>query len=99
MVPPIADGDLGHRNQAEGRAMVNQREDRVYRFDPVDMSGVFLGLGLVQCALIGGGLVLSVVAVTQDMPLPLAAVPVVAGAAASFGRLGGYAAWEWLPMV
>ena len=79
--------------------MASQREDRVYRFDPLDTSGVFLGLGLVQCALIGCGLVLSVGAVTRGAPLPLAALPMLAGVAASFTRVGGYAAWEWLPLL
>ncbi|HEX9529747.1 MAG TPA: SCO6880 family protein, partial [Acidimicrobiales bacterium] len=79
--------------------MAAEREDRVYRFDPADASGVFLGLGLIQCALVGGGLVISVAALTQGVPLPLAAVPLALGAAASFTRLGGYAAWEWLPLI
>lgn len=74
-------------------------EERVYRFDPADTSGVFLGLGLVQCALVGGGLVLSVTALTQGLPLPLAAVPALTGATVSFARVGGYATWEWLPLL
>src|SRR5438445_9208095 len=79
--------------------MASPREELVYRFDPVDTSGVFLGLGLIQCGLVGGGLVLSVTALTQGVPLPLAALPVLAGAAASFARINGYAAWEWLPLL
>ena len=59
--------------------MAAEREDRVYRFDPADTSGVFLGLGLIQCALIGGGLVASVAALTQGLPLPLASVPAALG--------------------
>ncbi len=79
--------------------MAAEREDRVYRFDPADTSGVFLGLGLVQCGLVGGGLVLAVTALTQGLPLPLAAVPLLAGVAASFTRVGGHVAWEWLPLL
>ncbi len=79
--------------------MAPEREDRVYRFDPADTSGVFLGLGLIQCALVGGGLVLSVSGLTQGLPLPAAAVPLLAGVATSFARVGGYAAWEWLPLL
>lgn len=78
--------------------MVNQREDRVYRFDPADTAGVFLGLSLIQCGLVGGGLVLSVSALTHGVPLALAAAPLLVGTATSFARLGGYAAWEWVPL-
>src|SRR5207248_1370015 len=46
-----------------------------------------------------GGLVLSVTALTQGVPLLLAALPVLAGAAGSFARIAGYAAWEWLPLL
>jgi len=76
-----------------------EREDRVYRFDPADTSGVFLGLGLIQCALIGGGLVASVAALTEGVPLPLASIPAGLGTAASFARLGGYVVWQWLPVL
>lgn len=79
--------------------MANEAEGRLYRFDPHDSSGIFLGLGLVQCGLIGAGLVASVTAVSQGLLLPLAALPVVAGLAASFVRVGGYAAWEWLGLL
>lgn len=78
--------------------MTAEREGRVYRFDPLDESGVFLGLGVIQSALIGGGLVLSVALVTVGVPVALAAVPVVAGSALSFARVGGHVAWEWIPL-
>ena len=78
--------------------MAAEREERLYRFDPLDRSGVFLGLGVFQCALLGGGLVMAVAAITAGVPLLLAALPVLAGAAASFARVGGYAAWEWIPL-
>lgn len=76
-----------------------EREERVYRFDPADTSGVFLGLGLMQCGLIGGGLVVSVTALTQGVPLLQAAVPALGGVAVSFARFGGYALWQWLPVL
>ena len=79
--------------------MAAQREERLYRFDPADASGVFLGLGLVQCALVGGGLLASVMALTGGLPLALAAIPVVLGAAASFARVGGRPAWQWLALL
>ena len=74
------------------------REERLYRFDPLDGSGVFLGLGAIQCALLGGGLVVAGLALTVGLPLVVAAVPVLLGAGATFGRVSGYAIWEWLPL-
>lgn len=79
--------------------MAAERDERVYRFDPLDSSGVFLGLGIIQCALVGGGLVGSVAALTNNLALPLSALPLLAGSAASFARIRGYAAWEWLPVL
>lgn len=78
--------------------MAAERPDRTYRFDPVDSSGIFLGLGAVQCTLLGAGLLAGVGAITAGLPVLVAAVPVVGGAVASFARIGGYAAWEWLPL-
>lgn len=78
--------------------MPADRDDRLYRFDPVDGSGIFLGLGVVQCALLGAGLLVGVGAITAGLPLLDAAVPLLASSAASFARIGGYAVWEWLPM-
>ncbi|MDP9441653.1 MAG: hypothetical protein M3P34_05650 [Actinomycetota bacterium] len=75
-----------------------ERDERLYRFDPLDGSGVFLGLGAIQCALLGGGLVLAVLALTAGIPLVLAATPALLGAGATFGRVSGYAIWEWLPL-
>jgi hypothetical protein len=72
------------------------RTDRTYRLEPLDTSGVFLGLGVVQCALLGAGLTMTVLAITAGAPVPVAAGPVVAAAAASFARAGGHVAWEWL---
>lgn len=79
--------------------MASDRRDRVYRFDPADGSGVFLGLGVIQCGLTGGGLVMAVAALTQGVPLPLAALPGVAAVGLSFARVRGHAAWEWLPLA
>ena len=75
--------------------MAAERDERVYRFEPTDASGVFLGLGMVQCALLGSGLAAAVMAVTAGLPILVAGVPALAGVAASFARVGGYAAWEW----
>jgi hypothetical protein len=73
-------------------------EERSYRLEPLDASGVFLGLGVVQCALLGVGLLLGVIAVSADVPVPAAVLPVLAAGVASFARIGGHPLWEWLPL-
>ncbi len=78
--------------------MPAERPERLYRFDPLDQSGVFLGLGVIQCVLVGGGLVAGVGLVSLGAPLLVAAVPVVVGTVLSIARIGGYVAWEWLPL-
>ena len=72
--------------------------DRSYRLEPLDTSGVFLGLGVVQCVLLAGGLATAVIAVSAGLPLPAAVVPVIAAGVASFARAGGHPVWEWLPL-
>jgi hypothetical protein len=79
-------------------AVAAERAERLYRFDPLDESGVFLGLGLIQCVLVGGGLVAGVGLVSVGIPILAAAIPVVVGTALSFARIGGYVAWEWIPL-
>ncbi|MDP9403446.1 MAG: hypothetical protein M3P85_08945 [Actinomycetota bacterium] len=79
--------------------MPAERDDRLYRFDPADTSGVFLGLGVAQCALVGAGLVASVSAISAGVPLSAAAAPALGGAAVSFARVGGRPAWEWLSVL
>jgi hypothetical protein len=76
--------------------MAAERAVRSYRLEPLDSSGVFLGLGVVQCALLGAGLTTAVLAITAGAPAPLAAAPLAVAAAASFARAGGHLAWEWL---
>lgn len=72
---------------------------RTYRLEPLDSSGVFLGLSAVQCVLLGAGIVVSVTSLTAGVPLGVAAAPTLAAAAASFARLHGQAVWEWLPVA
>jgi hypothetical protein len=79
--------------------MAGDRIERSYRLEPLDTSGIFLGLGVVQCALLGSGIALSVSTLTAGAPLPLAAVPILAAAAVSFTRIGGHATWEWVPLL
>lgn len=79
--------------------MASDGVERTYRLEPLDTSGVFLGLGIVQCGLLGGGITVAVLAITAGVPVLLAAVPIVGAALASFGRVGGHAVWEWLPLL
>lgn len=79
--------------------MSPERTERSYRLEPLDTSGIFLGLGLVQCFLIGGGIALAVTTLTAGAPLPLAAVPILVATLVSFSRIGGHATWEWVPLL
>lgn len=91
----------GHRAAVTsnvGAAVAASRDDRSYRFEPLDTAGVFLGLGLIQCALLGAGLFASVVFLSAGLPLPAAALPVLAATGVSFGRIGGHPTWQWLPL-
>jgi len=40
--------------------MAAERTGRSYRLEPLDSSGVFLGLGVAQCVLVGGGITMGV---------------------------------------
>ncbi|MGH9031754.1 MAG: SCO6880 family protein, partial [Acidimicrobiia bacterium] len=79
--------------------MPAERAERQYRFEPLDTSGVFLGLGFVQCLFLGGGLVAAVVGLTAGVPLPVCVVPVLGAVALSFARVRGRTAWQWLPLL
>lgn len=79
--------------------MASERIERTYRLEPLDSSGIFLGLGAVQCVLLGGGIALGVATLTAGALLPLAAAPVIAAAVVSFTRVGGHATWEWVPLL
>ena len=73
-------------------------DGRVYRFEPLDTSGVFLGLGVVQCVFLGLSLVLGAGALNAGVPLPVAATFPAGAGAACFVRVGHRQAWEWLPI-
>ena len=79
--------------------MASDRVERAYRLEPLDSSGIFLGLGAVQCVLLGGGIALGVALLSAGALLPVAAFPVLAAAAVSFGRVGGHATWAWIPLL
>jgi len=79
--------------------MTSDPAGRTYRLEPLDTSGVFLGLGIVQSVLLGGGITMAVLAITAGVPVVAAAIPVLLAVLVSFGRAGGRALWEWLPLV
>ena len=79
--------------------MAADRTARTYRLEPLDASGVFLGLGIVQCTLLGGGIALAAAVLTAGAPLPVAAAPVLFATAVSYTRIGGHATWEWMPLL
>ena len=79
--------------------MASRDDQRMYRFDLLDRTGVFLGFGLVQLALLGTGGLASTLAVTAGLPLPVAAAPALATLALAVGRVGGERLVDWLPVA
>lgn len=78
--------------------MDDAHDGRSYVLEPLDTSGIFLGLSALQCALVGGGISLAVALITVGLPVVAAAVPVLVGSSVSFVRVGGLPAWEWMPV-
>lgn len=79
--------------------MASEPTARTYKLEPLDSSGIFLGLGVIQCVLLGTGITVGVLTLTAGAPLPIAAAPIIAAAAASFTRISGQTTWEWIPML
>ena len=73
------------------------RDERVFRFDPLDVSGVFLGLGVLQLGLLGAGLAAGTAALTAGLSPLAAAACGLAGFGAAFGRVGGARLVDWAP--
>ncbi len=74
-------------------------DDRRFRFDQLDQTGVLLGLGFVQLGFLGIGLIFSGVAISAGVTGPLAMAPVGVCAAVAFGRIKGRPMTEWLPVI
>ena len=79
--------------------MANRDDQRMYRFDLLDRTGVFLGFGIAQLGLLAAGGLASTLAVTVGLPLPVAATPALLGAALALGRVGGERLVDWLPVA
>ena len=74
-------------------------DERRFRFDQLDQTGILLGLGPLQLVLLGVGLVGAALAVSAGSPGPVAMIPLGLGAAVAFGRVHGRPATEWLPVI
>jgi hypothetical protein len=72
---------------------------RLYHLAARDGSGVFLGLDLVQCLLIGGGFVGTVALRLGELPVALAAVPLLVAFAVSKVSVAGRPLCRWFPLV
>ena len=79
--------------------MASRDDQRMYRFDLLDRTGVFLGFGLVQLGLLGLGGLASTLAVTTGLPLPVAAAPALVAAAVALGRAGGERLVDVIPVA
>src|SRR5438309_1278912 len=73
--------------------------ERTYRFAPLDRSGLLLGLGGAQCALVAAGIFVSGLLLDAGAPPLFALVPVVVLAAVSFARWRGRGLHDWAPVV
>ena len=79
--------------------MAGRDDQRMYRFDLLDHTGVFLGFGIAQLGLLAAGGLASTLAVTAGLPLPVAAAPVLLGFGLALGRVGGERLVDWLPVA
>lgn len=70
---------------------------RAYRFDPLDHTGIFLGLTAGPCVALGAAIAAAVAAMTVGIPLVAAAVPPLTVAVAVVPRPGGRSLWERCP--
>jgi hypothetical protein len=78
---------------------MSEASARTYRLEPLDQSGVFLGLGVLQCVILGSGILGAVLAISAGAPVPVAAAPLLTAVGVAFGRIGGRAVWEWVPLL
>jgi hypothetical protein len=74
-------------------------DTRMFRFDQLDRTGAFLGLGLAQLAILALGTLLTTVAITARLVLPLAALPIVVTALVAVGRFRGTRLIDLIPLL
>jgi hypothetical protein len=68
-----------------------------YDFGATGSGGVWLGLGAPRVALLGVGLLASILALTAGSPVPLAAVPILLCGGVTAARCGGRPLLDWVP--
>ncbi|HUP68577.1 MAG TPA: SCO6880 family protein [Acidimicrobiales bacterium] len=74
-------------------------EARTFRFSPRDRGGVLLGLGVLQCASLGAGVLGAGTLLSAGAPLLVVLVPLVVGAAGAFASVGGEPLHELAPVA
>src|SRR5262245_29809358 len=72
---------------------------QLFSLEPRDKVGVFLGMSVADCALVGGGLALAVMLHLGGAPLLVAAAPPLAGAGLAKVQAGGRRLREWVPLL
>ncbi|MGH9213036.1 MAG: SCO6880 family protein [Acidimicrobiales bacterium] len=72
---------------------------RTYRLVGRDGTGVFLGLGVTEIVLVGSGFAAAVLGRLAGAPAVAAAVPLLVGCGLAKMRIGGRAAYQWLPLL
>ncbi len=73
--------------------------DRRYRLDPQDRTGWMFGLGGPQIIAMGGGLVVSILALQAGVALAVAAAPMLVAAVLGLVKVGGRSLLECIPSV
>src|SRR5256885_3763952 len=74
-------------------------KQHVYRFAPLDRTGVLLGLGGAQVAAIAAGILASGLLLDAGIPPVAALVPIAALSALAFARWNGRPMHEWAPVL
>ena len=72
---------------------------RTYQLAPRDHSGVFLGLDVGDCVVVGSGFSFSVALRLGGVPVALAALPLLVAVAGSRLSVAGRPVFRWLPLL
>lgn len=72
---------------------------RTYSLEPLDKTGVMLGYGVRELAVVGGGLFLTIFLRLAGLPGYYAIVPFALSFAAAKAKVGSRPALEWVPLL
>ena len=72
---------------------------RTYRFAPLDHTGVLLGLGGVQVALLAAGILTSGLLLDAGTPTLAALIPIALLSSTAFAKWNGRPLHEWVPVL